>query len=81
MEKGIIKPNTVQTKKDFKFRISFSNGANETIIPCQAPTLDQQLPMFMNFVIKQGFVRQVNLSMVRYMDVEINDTTELKIIS
>lgn len=76
----IVTPNTIQTKKDYRFRISYDNGANETIIPCQAPNLDPQIPMFMNFIIKAGNVRQVNLAKVRYMDVEISESREMKII-
>lgn len=77
----IIKPNTIQTKKDYKFRISYDNGANETLFPVQAPHLDPQMPMFMNFVIKAGNVRQVNLSKVRYMDVEISESHDINIIT
>ena len=79
-KKEIITPNTVQTNRDFKFKISYSNGANETIIPSKAPHLDPQIPMFMNFVIKAGNVRQVNLAMVRYMDVEISESRDMEII-
>jgi hypothetical protein len=81
MEKEIIKPKTVQTKKEYKFKISYSNGANETIIPSMAPSLDPQIPMFMNFLIKSGNIRQVNLAMVRYMDVEITESTDFKLIT
>lgn len=81
MEDKLITPKTIQTKKDYKFRISYDNGANETIIPAQAPSLDPQIPMFMNFVIKAGNVRQVNLAKVRHMDVEISETRDIKIIT
>ncbi len=82
MEKQpLITPNTIQTKKDYKFRISYDNGANESIFPVQAPYLDPQIPMFMNFVIKAGNVRQINLSKVRYMDVEISESRDMKIIT
>lgn len=75
----IIKPNSTNVKRDFKFRIYYGNGANETIIPINAPTLDPNIPMFMNFVIKVGTVRQVNLEMVRYMDVDIIESPKLSI--
>ena len=81
MGSDIIKPSTVEVKRDYKFRISYDNGANETIFPCVAPGLDPQIPMFMNFVIKQGSIRQVNLNKVRYMEVEISESKEMKIIT
>lgn len=80
MDREIVKPNTITTKKTFKFRISYDNGANETIIPNQPPNLDPNIPMFLNFVIKLGNVRQVNLNKVRHMDVEITESTDLKLI-
>lgn len=78
--KEIVKPNTLKTVKDYKFRISYDNGANETIFPIVAPHLDPQIPMFMNFVIKQGVVIQVNLGKVRNMNVEITERTESNLI-
>lgn len=80
MEK-IVTPNTVRTRRDYKFRISYDNGATETILTSNDPSLDKQIPMFMNFVIKVGTIRQVNLQKVRYMDVEINESPEMKIIT
>lgn len=79
-EKRVVTPNTIQTKRDYKFRINYDNGANETIFPINPPSLDQQIPMFMNFVIKAGSIRQVNLSKVRTMDVEISESREMKLI-
>lgn len=77
----IIKPNTLKTIRDYKFRISYDNGANETVCTRVPPSLDPNLMMFMNFVIGQGKLRQVNLNKVRYMDVEIMDSNEMKIIT
>ena len=82
MEKQpLITPNTIKTKRDYKFRISYDNGASETIFPAQAPHLDPQIPMFMNFVIKNGQVRQVNLNKVRHMDVEITESKDVRILT
>lgn len=80
MEDKIVKPNTLKTVKDYKFRISYDNGANETIFPIITPSLDPQIPMFMNFVIKAGVVVQVNLGKVRNMNVEISERTEANLI-
>lgn len=82
MEDGKIDTRgSVQTKRDYKFKISYDNGSNETIIPIIAPSLDPQIIGFMNFVIKEGCIRQVNLAKVRYMDVEISESREMKIIT
>ena len=75
-----MKNQAAQTKKDYRFKISYVNGANETIIPSKPPFLDPNIPMFMNFVIKEGNVRQVNLATVRYMDVEISEFRNMNII-
>lgn len=76
----IVKPNSLKIVKDYKFRISYDNGANETIFPIHPPYLDQQIPMFMNFVIKQGVVLQINLGKVRNMHVEITERTENNLV-
>lgn len=79
MEEKIV-TNSLKTVKTYKFKISYDNGANETIIPSGPPSLDQQIPMFMNFVIKQGFIRQVNLNKIRNMEVEITESREANLI-
>lgn len=78
--KEIVTLNTLKIIKDYKFRISYDNGANETLLPKTAPTLDPNIPMFLNFFIKQGVVIQVNLSKVRNMTVEINERQEANLI-
>lgn len=77
MEEKIITPNKINTKREFKFKIAYDNGANETIFPKSAPTLDPNIPMFINFVIKAGTVRQINLSKVRTIDVDITESVDL----
>lgn len=80
MEEKIVKPNTLKVVKDYKFRISYDNGANETLLPKVAPSLDPNIPMFLNFLIKDGLVMQVNLSKVRNITVEITERTEANLI-
>jgi hypothetical protein len=79
MEKEIITPKQSNVKRDFKFRISYDNGASDTIHTSVDPQLDKQIPMFMNFFIKVGTVRHVNLQKVRTMDVDINESVDLSI--
>lgn len=82
MEKeSIVTSGNIGVKKEYKFRISYDNGANESIFPMQAPGLDPQIPGCINFVIKPGSVRQVNWMKVRYMDVEITESRDFKIIT
>lgn len=79
-KKEIITPGSIKIVKDFKFRISYDNGANETLLPVQAPHLDPQIPMFLNFVIKTGMVMQVNLNKVRNITVDITERKEANLI-
>ena len=81
MEEKIVKPNTVKVIMDYKFRISYDNGATETICTRTPPQLDPQLVGFINFVIKKGNVRQINLNKVRNIDFTVDESTEVNLIT
>ena len=76
-------PNMPKTIKEFRFKMHFVNGGCEGINPVHPPSLDPQIPMFMNFVLPPvdgvGKIKQVNLSTVRYMEVEITERLDLTI--
>lgn len=76
---AVVVPNTAKTTKEYKFKVNFINGGTEGMNPVKPPFLDAQMPGFMNFVLADGKVRQVNLGAVRYIDVEIHEKLDLTI--
>ncbi len=72
MEKEIIQ-NSVKKTLKFKVKIQYDNGANETIFPLTPPNVNPITPMLMDFVIKRGLCRHVNMTKVRSMDVEVEE--------
>lgn len=79
-EKIVVTPNTVETIIKWKIKISYDNGANETIFPTREPFLNPAMPGLLNFIIKEGFVRQVNIEKVRSMDLEFSKELRNSII-
>lgn len=81
MEEKIIAPHNVKRVLKFKVKIHYDNGANETIFPVEPPNVNPVTPMLMDFVIKRGLVRHVNMTKVRNMDIEVTEDTDMKILT
>ncbi len=76
----IITPNTVKKTIRFKIKVSWKNGASETILSRTPPNVNPVTPMFMDFNIKDGFNRHISLMEVRALDVEAYEDKSVNLI-
>lgn len=80
MEKEIIQ-NQVKKVFTFKIRVSWKNGSNETIFAKTPPNVNPVTPMFMDFHIKNGHMRHINMTEVRDLDIEVEQDNTSNIIT
>lgn len=72
MDEKIV-TNKVGVKMEFKVKIQYKNGSNETIFSIAPPNVNPVTPMFLDFLIKDKNIRHVSMTEIRSWDLEISE--------
>lgn len=72
MEKEIL-TNKTGIKLEFKIKVNYKNGANESIFSIKPPNVNPVMPMFLGFEIKAGTIRNINIDEIRSWDLIVNE--------
>jgi hypothetical protein len=59
---------------EFKIKIQYKNGSNETVFAIKPPNVNPLMPTFLGMEISQGkSMRHINMSEIRSLDIEVDE--------